>query len=183
MNTGMKRKFTTLVVTLALMASAVIPGFAGARLERPVIEEIDAGKNSIKIDWTYVQHSDGYEVYRATSKDGRYKQIDTSDESWYRDYDIEKGKKYYYKVKAFSYGDYEDSKLSTWRSAKVKKVVKKSNASKSSSSGYGVSETVYLTRTGAKYHRYGCRYLRYSCIASDLSSALSRGYEACLVCW
>ena len=29
------------------------------------------------------------------------------------------------------------------------------------------SYTVYITRTGDKYHRYGCQYLRESCIAKD----------------
>jgi|GEM_PF-4765301 Staphylococcal nuclease homologue. len=30
------------------------------------------------------------------------------------------------------------------------------------------SVTVYITRTGAKYHTYGCQYLRQSCIAIEL---------------
>lgn len=42
--------------------------------------------------------------------------------------------------------------------------------------------TVYITRTGHKYHRYGCRYLRQSCIAIDRSSAISQGYGPCSVC-
>ena len=45
-----------------------------------------------------------------------------------------------------------------------------------------VEETVYITNTGEKYHRSGCRYLRKSKIAISLSNAKSRGYEPCKVC-
>jgi hypothetical protein len=44
------------------------------------------------------------------------------------------------------------------------------------------SQTVYITKTGAKYHSEGCRYLSKSKIAIDLSDAISRGYGACSVC-
>ena len=40
---------------------------------------------------------------------------------------------------------------------------------------------VYVTRTGSKYHRYGCSYLK-SCIETTLSSAKSSGYSACSRC-
>lgn len=42
--------------------------------------------------------------------------------------------------------------------------------------------TVYITRTGEKYHVYGCRYLRQSRIPTSLSSAKSNGYTPCSVC-
>ncbi len=45
------------------------------------------------------------------------------------------------------------------------------------------TNTVYITETGEKYHRYGCRYLRKSCIPVSLRSALDCGYEACSVCY
>ncbi len=44
------------------------------------------------------------------------------------------------------------------------------------------SYTVYVTKTGGKYHRDGCRYLKSSKIAKDKSSAISQGYDACSVC-
>lgn len=52
----------------------------------------------------------------------------------------------------------------------------------SKSSNYSNSLTVYITNTGEKYHRYGCRYLRKSCISISKSSAISRGYSACKIC-
>jgi micrococcal nuclease len=42
-------------------------------------------------------------------------------------------------------------------------------------------ETVYVTRTGAKYHRKGCRYLRHSAIPMSLREARQR-YSPCSVC-
>jgi len=42
--------------------------------------------------------------------------------------------------------------------------------------------TVYATRTGHRYHRAGCRYLRQSRIAMSRSEALARGLTPCLVC-
>ena len=43
------------------------------------------------------------------------------------------------------------------------------------------TKTVYITRTGAKYHRGGCQYLRYSKIPISLERA-KQGYSPCSVC-
>jgi len=45
-----------------------------------------------------------------------------------------------------------------------------------------VDEVVYVTNTGDKYHRAGCRYLRRSSNPLPLSQAM-RGYSACSVCY
>lgn len=45
------------------------------------------------------------------------------------------------------------------------------------------SETVYVTRTGKKYHKSGCSYLKDSKIAKTLSEAKSQGYTACSKCY
>ncbi len=42
--------------------------------------------------------------------------------------------------------------------------------------------TVYITKTGSKYHRLGCRYLSKSSIPISLEDAKARGYEPCSVC-
>ena len=44
------------------------------------------------------------------------------------------------------------------------------------------SGTVYITRTGTKYHRLGCRYLSKSCIPISRSAAIAEGYTPCSVC-
>lgn len=43
------------------------------------------------------------------------------------------------------------------------------------------SVTVYITKTGSKYHRAGCQYLRKSKIAISLEEA-KRSYEPCSKC-
>lgn len=48
-------------------------------------------------------------------------------------------------------------------------------------SGQTDEVTVYITRTGAKYHRAGCRYLSRSKIPVSLSDA-KRSYSPCSVC-
>jgi hypothetical protein len=45
-----------------------------------------------------------------------------------------------------------------------------------------VERTVYITRTGAKYHRGDCRYLSQSKIPIKISVAIANGYEPCKVC-
>jgi len=44
------------------------------------------------------------------------------------------------------------------------------------------TETVYVTRTGKKYHRDGCRYLASSKIPMSLKDAQAKGYTPCKVC-
>jgi len=44
------------------------------------------------------------------------------------------------------------------------------------------SETVYITKTGTKYHKAGCRYLNESQTAISKSDAISKGYTSCSVC-
>lgn len=42
--------------------------------------------------------------------------------------------------------------------------------------------TVYITKTGKKYHGGSCRYLKKSKIAISLKEACERGYTPCKVC-
>lgn len=51
-----------------------------------------------------------------------------------------------------------------------------------SSSIQALSQTVYTTRTGEKYHADGCQYLSKSKIETTISDAKSNGYTACSVC-
>jgi len=44
------------------------------------------------------------------------------------------------------------------------------------------SETVYITNTGTKYHRAGCRYLSSSSIPISKAEAIARGLTPCSVC-
>jgi hypothetical protein len=44
------------------------------------------------------------------------------------------------------------------------------------------AQTVYITKTGEKYHRSSCQYLRKSKYAVSMTEAVERGYTACSVC-
>jgi micrococcal nuclease len=44
------------------------------------------------------------------------------------------------------------------------------------------SDIVYITRTGTRFHRAGCRYLQYSAIPITRSEAIARGYTPCKIC-
>jgi hypothetical protein len=44
------------------------------------------------------------------------------------------------------------------------------------------TQTVYVTRTGKRYHRDGCRYLSMSKIPISLKDAKTNGYTPCKVC-
>jgi hypothetical protein len=48
--------------------------------------------------------------------------------------------------------------------------------------GGGSGTTVYITKTGTKYHRGSCQYLSQSKIAISLADAKARGYDPCSVC-
>ena len=43
-------------------------------------------------------------------------------------------------------------------------------------------EVVYITKTGAKYHRGSCRHLQYSARPIEKASAQQQGYEPCKIC-
>ena len=44
------------------------------------------------------------------------------------------------------------------------------------------AETVYITKTGSKYHRGNCGYLKKSKTAILKSKAIERGFEGCSRC-
>lgn len=60
--------------------------------------------------------------------------------------------------------------------------IKSQGAGTSATASTG-STTVYITDTGSKYHRAGCRYLSSSSHSISLSSAKQQGYTACSVCY
>jgi hypothetical protein len=45
-----------------------------------------------------------------------------------------------------------------------------------------VAQTVYTTKTGEKYHKSNCRYLKYSKKEYTLDKAKTLGFTACSVC-
>lgn len=59
---------------------------------------------------------------------------------------------------------------------------KENNITQSNTVTEKQSYIVYITKTGAKYHKNGCRYLKQSSISIDLNNAIAQGYEPCSVC-
>ena len=50
------------------------------------------------------------------------------------------------------------------------------------SGGGGGAATVYITESGSKYHRGGCRYLSHGKTPITVAEAKARGYKPCSVC-
>ena len=57
---------------------------------------------SVNVSWTKTKGADGYEVYRATSKNGKYQKVKTLTGTTYKDTGLNTGTTYYYKVKPFA---------------------------------------------------------------------------------
>ena len=82
--------------------------------------------------------------------------------------------------------------LGLWGERKVKEEPQKARAPNETSYKEGTSieipasqeheETVYITRTGKKYHREYCSYLRRSKIPISKKDAINRGYTPCSRC-
>jgi hypothetical protein len=45
-----------------------------------------------------------------------------------------------------------------------------------------LGQNVYVTKTGDKYHKDGCRYLAKSKISIEFETAVKNGYSACSIC-
>lgn len=89
---------------------------------KPKLKAASSSYSKIKLSWDKVSGSSGYKVYRATSKNGKYKLIKTvkgSDTTTYTNTGRTTGKKYYYKIRAYkvSGGKTTYSKYSAVRSA------------------------------------------------------------------
>ena len=81
-----------------------------------------------------------------------------------------------------------EGKVSELKAAAAKAVVATSSSSSTSAVNSAPSQsqnneyTVYITKTGKKYHRAGCRSLSKSQISISKSDAISEGYTPCSVC-
>ena len=62
---------------------------------------LTAGKKQIKVSWKKVEGIDKYQVYQATSKNGKYTKVKTTSTTSYTAKSLQKGKTYYYKVRGY----------------------------------------------------------------------------------
>ena len=72
-----------------------------------------AKDGSVKVSWGAVLGATSYNIYRATSQDGDYKEIGTVATTTYTDKSAESGKKYYYKIIAVMPTTTQSSKTPT----------------------------------------------------------------------
>lgn len=126
---------TTGRITAKQIGKATITATTGSGKTASCVITVNLGKPTVKlksttykritISWNKVAGSYKYIVYRAASKNGKYKKLTTTTSTSYADKNVKLGKKYYYKVKAVAKnGTLTQTKLSAHYKAtpKVSKV-------------------------------------------------------------
>lgn len=154
---------------------------AVTELKKPSLTAKYVGKTKVKLTWKKVNGASGYQIYKYNKNKGKYARVKTiktgSTKNWTNKV-AKTDSKAKYKIRAYKKVDGKNiySVYSKVASAALQvKKAKKTNTSNSSS-------IVYITRTGAKFHRGSCRYLRESKIKISRSEAIAQGYEPCKVC-
>ena len=82
------------------------------RLSTPKLSTVTSTKSGVKFTWKKVTGADAYIVYRKTGTTGKWKEIKTIEDGStvsYTDKTAEKGKTYYYSVRASRYGMYKSA--------------------------------------------------------------------------
>ena len=74
---------------------------ASPKVAKPKTITTTGKTGSVKISWSGVSGATKYQVYRATSKKGKYKKIKKTKSKSYTDKSVSAGKRYYYKVRAY----------------------------------------------------------------------------------
>lgn len=67
----------------------------------PSVKVVSTDKTTLTVTWTAIDGADGYEVYRATSKTGKYTKVATTKDAIFVNTKLTTGKGYYYKVRAY----------------------------------------------------------------------------------
>ena len=88
-------------------------------LARPDVK-VKLSKGDPKLTWEKISGAKEYKIYRATSKDGKYKAIKTTTSLKYTDKSAKAGKTYYYKVKAIHKSSSANSAYSSVDKLKAK---------------------------------------------------------------
>lgn len=75
--------------------------YAVPSLSTPSIKKLTPGTKKVTVSWNKISGANGYKLYRATSRSGSYKLVKTTSSTSFTDRSLKKGKKYYYKLKAY----------------------------------------------------------------------------------
>ena len=139
----MLKKKTFAVIFLAVFITLVcsIPVYAADFDSGRYPEGVKAASynySKIKVSWDKVEGADGYQVYRASSRDGKYKRVYSTDDpekNWYINTNRKAGQIFWYKVRAYS----DDGKVQYTKFSKPVSAYAKPNKVKKNSiscSGY-----------------------------------------------
>jgi len=86
---------------------------AKPRPAKPAGLKLYSGYRKVTLKWSPVSGATRYQVYRATSKSGKYKRVATVKSGKYTNKKLKKNKRYYYKIRAYrtsgdvrTYGDF-----------------------------------------------------------------------------
>lgn len=126
------------------------------------VEAESKSYNSVTVTWNSVKKATGYQVYRSTSKRGKYKKVDTvkkNEKLKITDKKLTTGQTYYYKVRAYykkgskvTYGAYSAV-------AKVKPVPAKTTVTSVTSVSYNSVKVAWKSVSGASgYEVYRSMY-------------------------
>ena len=89
--------------TSAGLAVVDFPEYISSMLEQKIkITAGKASKKTVKLNWNKVKTADGYDVYRASKKSGRYIKVKSVSSNTCTDKKLKRGKTCYYKVRAYS---------------------------------------------------------------------------------
>lgn len=95
------------------IAQKILAALPTAPLTTPVVTAgNDAATGKITLSWAAVDNADGYDIYRASWKNGLYTKLDSTDAASFTDTTAKVGYTYYYKVRAFA-DDGNKSEFST----------------------------------------------------------------------
>lgn len=154
---------------------------AVTELNKPSLTAKYIGKTKVKLTWNKISGASGYQIYKYNNSKRKYTKVKTIKKGSAKNWTSKAAKttsKVKYKIRAYKKVDGKNiySSYSKVASAALQvKKVKKTN-------GSSTVDIVYITRTGAKFHRGSCRYLRESKIKISRSNAIAQGYEPCKVC-
>lgn len=121
--------------------------YAASKPSKVTISSIgSADYNAIKVTWKTAKNAKKYQVYRATSKNGKYKLVKTTTSKSFTNTGLTTGKTYYYKVRGVN-----GSKKGTFSTKKyAKPALKKTTGAAAKASSYNSIKISWSKVNGAK---------------------------------
>ncbi len=87
--------------TTVLESASYTKNVTATKPARPVISSVKTGKNKVTVSIKKVKNASGYEFYMSSFKNGMYKKTADTKKLKYTKKRLEKGKTYYFKVRAY----------------------------------------------------------------------------------